>query len=103
MPNVHGIRCLYNQAKKGFREPKDFEVRYWSLPALRDTFTESVGPTSLSVDGYFGLGIQKSDIDLMPLRYQLVIRASEILRAMSKKAQWMKYFADSIYVKSINQ
>ena len=28
MPNVFGIRCLYHQARRGFREGRDFEVRY---------------------------------------------------------------------------
>ena len=29
MPNVFGIRCLYHQIRRGFREASDFEVRYW--------------------------------------------------------------------------
>jgi len=103
MPNKYGIRCLYNQARRGFKEPRDFNVRYWSLPKLRDTFTQAIGPTSLSANGYFFLGIQKSDIDLLPLRYQLVVHSSEILRGMSENAQWMRFFADSIYVKSIRE
>lgn len=104
MAHKYGMRCLYNQARRGFfREARHFEVRFWSLRELRDTFTETIGPTSLSVDGYFGLGIQKSDIDLLPLRFQLVVYISNILQQISKKAQWMRYFADSIYVKSIRE
>lgn len=101
MPNKYGIRCLYSQARRGFKEPRDFNVRYWSLPELRSTFSHAIGPTSLFVDGYFGLGIQKSDIDLLSTKYQLIVRSSEKLRRMSENLSWMKYFADSIYVKSI--
>src|SRR5262249_16218759 len=27
MPNVFGVRCLYHQARRRFREPRDFQVR----------------------------------------------------------------------------
>ena len=100
MPNWLGIRCLYHQAKRGFREGKAFDVRYWSLAELQRTFSELVGPTELSVDGYFGLGIQKNDIDLLPLRYRCIVNTSEFLRHLSERMGWMKHFADSIYVKS---
>lgn len=100
MPNIYGLVCLYHQARRRFREGKDFEVRYWRLSELERTFKDIIGDTSLSVDGYFGLGIQKSDVGLMPLRYRLIIHTSEALRGLSKKVGIMRYVADSIYVKS---
>lgn len=100
MPNFLGIRCLFHQARRRFRAAKDFEVRYWTLSELRRTFEARIGKTTLSVDGYFGLGIQPSDVDILPLKYRSVIRCSEFLRKLSEIAPWMKYFADSIYVTS---
>lgn len=100
MANIYGIRCLYHQLKRRFSEQKEFEVNWWSLPEMKSIFTKAIGETALSVDGYFGLGVQKSDIDLLPLKYRLVVRSSELLRWTSEKARWMKFFADSIYVKS---
>ena len=100
MPNILGIRCLFHQAKRGFREPRDFEVRYWSLRELKHSFSERIGPTSLSIDGFFGLGIQKSDLDILPPKYKLIVAASELLRKMSRRARGMISFADSVYVKS---
>ncbi len=100
LPNVYGIRCLYNNARRGFREGKDFDVRYWSLSEMRKTFTSIIGQTSFSVDGFFGLGIQKSDVDILPPKYRLVVRCSEALRSLSKRAPLMTHFADSVYVKS---
>lgn len=100
LPNFYGIRCLYNNARRGFHEGKDFDVRYWTLPEMRKTFTDIIGQTSFSVDGYFGLGIQKSDVDILPPKYRLVVRCSEALRSMSQRAGWMTHLADSVYVKS---
>ncbi|MDB9456404.1 Trm112 family protein [Dolichospermum circinale] len=52
------------------------------------------------IDGFFGLGIQKSDIDLLPLKYKLVVRASESLKILSLLIPFLKYVADSVYIKS---
>jgi len=100
MPNVYGITCLYHQLKRRFSEEREFDVNWWSLAEMKNIFTKAIGETALSVDGYFGLGVQKSDIDLLPFRYRLVVWSSELLRSMSEKAGWMKIFAHSIYVKS---
>jgi len=103
MPNILGLRNLYNQLKRRFKEPKSFDVRYWSLSELKNTFGNFIGPTSLSVDGYFSLNSQQKDIDLLYLRYRLGVYYSEMLRRISEKMQWMKYFADSVYIKSIRR
>ncbi len=100
LPNIYGIRCLYHQFKERFREAQDFEVRYWNLREMRKEFTENIGPTRLSVDGYFGLRVQKSDLHTLPPTHQLIVGTSEILRAMSRYLRWMVLFADSIYVQS---
>src|SRR5207245_78376 len=34
MANRYGVRSLYHQAARGFRQPTDFEVRYWGPGAL---------------------------------------------------------------------
>src|SRR4029077_509606 len=60
MPNAYGIRCLYHQARRGFRETRDFEVRYWTTRELLSTFGTAVGPARISVDGYFSLNAQSS-------------------------------------------
>lgn len=98
LPNVHGARNLYIQAKRGFRDAKDFEVRYWTPGELRKTFTRCIGETQLSVDGFFSLNAQKKDADLLPRRYRLVVNTSDALRAASERVTWLGYFADSLYV-----
>jgi SAM-dependent methyltransferase len=101
MPTVLGLRCLYHQAKRLFREATDFEVRYWSIPALKRIFTKAIGRTEVSVDCYFGIGLQKSDYNLMPHKLRLVITGSEFLRRASRVAPFLKYAADSVYVKAV--
>jgi 2-polyprenyl-3-methyl-5-hydroxy-6-metoxy-1,4-benzoquinol methylase/uncharacterized protein YbaR (Trm112 family) len=103
MPNVIGIRNLYNQVKFAFHSDyKDniFRVRYWSIRELKSTFTSIIGASSIAVDGFFGLGIQPSDIDILPMLYQIVVRSSELLRHISLKIPLLTYFADSVYVTS---
>lgn len=101
MPNRLGIRCLQHQIRRGFREARDFEVRYWSLQELKNIFSSGIGQTTISVDCYFGLGLQKADIGLMPPKLRFVINISELLRGMSEKYGFLKHAADSVYVKSI--
>ncbi|MEX2399173.1 MAG: methyltransferase domain-containing protein [Rhodothermales bacterium] len=101
MPHRIGVRSLYHQARRRFREPKDFEVRYWSVGELRERFEELVGPSDVSVDCYFGLGLQKSDRHLMPPTYRLAIDASERLRSASRRVGALTYLADSVYVESV--
>ena len=100
MPNVFGVRCLYHQARRGFRETHDFEVRYWTLPELKRVFGRAVGPATISVDGFFSLNPQLSDIRFLPCKYRPIVYASEGLRRMSEMVPALNYVADSLYVTS---
>lgn len=98
LPNVYGIRCLYHQIRRGFREPHDFEVRYWTPSELLAAFRARIGDCQLSVDGFFSLNVQPTDIHLLPTRYRALVRASEALRRISGKLPWLTKAADSLYV-----
>lgn len=98
LPNVFGVRCLYHQVRRGFREARDFEVRYWRPAELVSAFQEKIGPSQLSVDGFFSLNVQPSDIHLMPARYRMLVRCSERLRGMSRRVPILTKIADSLYV-----
>lgn len=100
MPNRNGIRSLYHLAKRGFSEGKEFDVRYYTVRELERLFTSVFGNASSTVDGYFGLGIQPADINLLPKRYRAVVCGSETLRRASVRLPWMRYMADSIYLES---
>jgi SAM-dependent methyltransferase/uncharacterized protein YbaR (Trm112 family) len=98
MPNVFGMRCLYHQVRRGFRETRDFEVRYWRPAELLSAFSAAIGPSRLSVDGYFSLNVQPSDIHLLPARYRALVRTSEALRRLSDKVPLLAKIADSLYI-----
>ena len=101
MPNVFGIRCLYHQVRRGFRTTKDFEVRYWTIPELKRTFENVLGPTSVGVDGFFSLNPQVSDLHFFPWQYKLLVLLSHNLQRLSKRVPALAYVADSLYVSAI--
>lgn len=103
MPNKFGIRQYQQHRRRGFTEGKDFEVRYWKPSELMRTFSEYIGSTQMITDCYFGLGVQVSDIDLMPLKYKAVIAASETLRKLSTVVRPLMKLADSVYLRSVNE
>ncbi len=101
MANKYGIGSLYHQLRRGFREPVYFEVRYWKPKELIAAFKEKIGQTKLEVDNFFGLGVQKSDIRLMPWHYQIIISIADLLRSASERLSLLINVADSVYIKSI--
>jgi SAM-dependent methyltransferase len=100
MPTKLGLRCLYNQLRRGFREPTGFDVRYWSLGELRRLFESRIGRTQFSVDCFFGIGWQASDAHLMPPVFRAVIATSEFLRRLAARFPPLTRIADSVYVES---
>lgn len=103
MANRYGIRSLFHLAKGIFHDPGVFKVRYWSPAGLRKAFSQLIGPTVLSTHAFFGLGVLASDESLLPLRYRLVIRASELLRKVSERLPWLSTVADSVYLRSVRE
>jgi len=103
MPNKYGIRQYQQLRRRGFTEGEGFEVRYWAPAELMDTFQQILGRTTMTTDCFFGLGIQASDADLLPVHYRMVIRASEILRALSHVVTPLTKVADSVYLASVNE
>ncbi|MEO8276030.1 MAG: methyltransferase domain-containing protein [Thermoanaerobaculia bacterium] len=103
MANGYGLRSLYHQARRGFRSPKDFEVRYWAPRELLEVFQQEIGRSQLSVDGFFGLGLQASDRSLMSAGRRRILAVSEAFRAASARFPWMLSAADSLYVESMRR
>lgn len=103
MPNKYGMRSFYQQWRRGFTEGEGFEVRYWTPSELLKTFKEKFGETVMTTDCYFGLGIQKSDVDMLPLPYKMVVHSSDVLRKVSRKLSPMIKVADSVYLESVNE
>lgn len=100
MANAVGVRSLQHQAARRFRAPVDFEVRYWTVPELRRTFSQLIGPTNIETDCYFGLGWQWSDYFLMTSRRKPILIASEGLRRVSDWVSPLRLVADSVFCNS---
>ncbi|MEO8677484.1 MAG: methyltransferase domain-containing protein [Vicinamibacterales bacterium] len=100
MPTRFGARCLYHQLRRGFREGRGFEVRYWTLGELARLFGASVGATRFDVDCYFGIGLQPADEPLMTPALRRVLRASELLKTASRSFPLMRWIADSVFVEA---
>jgi SAM-dependent methyltransferase len=103
MANMFGVRCFYHQARRGFRATRGFEVRYWSPRELKETFARLIGPSKLSIDGFFSLDPQLSDLRFLPARYQAIVYVSEMLRQLGAALPALKLFADSLYVESVRK
>jgi SAM-dependent methyltransferase/uncharacterized protein YbaR (Trm112 family) len=101
MPNRLGIRCLYHQARRRFEEAQGFDVRYWRLADLESLFGRLLGPSTISVDGFFGLGIQSTDIEHMAPAHRLICHLSDALRRTSEHLPALVRVADSVYVTSV--
>ena len=101
--NAHEIRsamCL-PPAAPTFPRRVAFEVRYWSLPALQKLFASQIGPTTFSVDCFFGIGLQFSDLRFMTPLLKVVVTVSEGLRLLSRVVTPLIRIADSVYVTSV--
>lgn len=103
MPNKYGIRSYQQHRRRGFSEGEGFDVRYWTPAEMVETLEDKIGETILTTDCYFGLGIQKNDVDLMPLRYKAIVYSSGVLRSISKVFTPLTKVADSVYLESVKQ
>lgn len=92
-----GLRSLQQQWRRGFREPSDFQVRYWSVPKLTRTFEELIGQTEVTTDCYFGLGLQWSNFGQMRPLHKPILIASEGLKRLSNVIPPLRYVADSVF------
>lgn len=100
MANKLGPRSLYHQMRLRFVKTQGFEVRYWLPGELLSAFREELGPTEVEVDGFFSLNPQVSDLRFLPLKYQAVVRASDVLRKVSHLLPPLRYVADSLYLRT---
>lgn len=101
MPTKFGLRCIYHQFRRGFRDGTGFEVRYWSLPSLTKLFSNRIGTTKFTVDCFFGIGLQFSDLRFMTPALKTIVVASEALRLISRFVPPLIWMADSVYVLSV--
>lgn len=100
MANALGIRSLQHQASRRFRKANEFEVRYYNPFKLRKIFQSNFENTEFFTDCYFGLGINKSDYDIITGYRKIVLIASIAAKRIEKYFPPLRYFADSVHMRS---
>jgi SAM-dependent methyltransferase/uncharacterized protein YbaR (Trm112 family) len=97
MANRLGLRSLFHMARRRFRRPRDFEVRYWTPASLVAAFDQAIGPTRLDADCFLGLGLQWSDFGRMGGVGKAALLVSEAARRTSIVLPPLKLLADSLF------
>lgn len=101
MANKWGFRSIERQMRRRFRDPKSFEVRYWTISELKSTFSELIGRTDISADCFFGLGWQWDDLRLVTGKHKLTLILSETLRRLSVVIWPIRKVADSVFCTAV--
>jgi Methyltransferase domain len=102
MAHRGGLRATYHRMQPGYKATGSMRVRYWSLANLRRTFNEKIGPTTIHVEAFGGLGLLYDDRDLVSPKARVLIYLSEILKRIAGIFPPMQYLADSVFVVSRN-
>lgn len=102
MLNTFGLRSMYVQSRRAFREGKDFETRYWTLRELKDTFNRLIGDSNITIASFFTQG-QISDMHLFLWQHRLMITLSEFLKKVNEEIGMLINIADNVFVTSIKR
>jgi hypothetical protein len=101
MASTTGVRSWRQQARRGFRVPQRFEVRYWWPWRLRRAFEEWIGPTTMEADAFLSLNAQATDLDLLRPAGRLIVRISCALVAASRTIPILRWIADSVWLRAV--
>jgi uncharacterized protein YbaR (Trm112 family)/ubiquinone/menaquinone biosynthesis C-methylase UbiE len=75
-----------------------WSVRLYTRAELEALFAPVFGNFATEVDCYFGIGVQWSDVDVLPWYFRPIPAVSEALRLASKSVEPLARLADSLYV-----
>ena len=98
MPNKWGVKALIDQARGRRGADEEFNVRYYSIGDLLESFSAHIGPSSFSVDCFLGLNVRPRDRRFVPLSKRLVIDCASVLAAAAHLAPPFRRLADSVFV-----
>jgi len=99
-PLSHGIGNALRHLP-GQPEEDDYEswcVRYYSMAELKTLFGRAFHDCQFQTDCYFGIGVQGSDLGLLPLKYKAIVVMSETLKSLASVVPPLRRLADSVYV-----
>jgi len=84
-------------------DPGSWCVRYYSPSELRSLIGGLFGTCDLRVDCFLGIGIQRSDLDILPWGGKAVILMSEALKTLARLIPPLARIADSLYVHAVRR
>jgi hypothetical protein len=94
------VRSRYHQARRRWRAPRAFEVRYWRLRDLKAACEAAIGESRIAAEAFGGLGLLWCDRDMLRWSGRAVLSVSERLRRLSLKFPALALAADSVFVES---
>lgn len=103
MAHKGGLRSTYSRTRHDYLQSGGFRVRYWSLASLRDVFERKIGPSTLMVEAYGGLGLLAEDLHYVSIKAKVLIAISILLKKLSVLVGPLIRLADSVYVVSSKQ
>ena len=95
--NALGFRSQMHLAKRRYKKPLHFDVRYILPWDIKKYFRQS--KFEIIPECYFGLGLLKSDIEHYGFTAKIASYASKILLRLSYRLRYLRYFADSLWIK----
>lgn len=97
MPCVHGPLNTIHRIRRRGRKEKDFEVRYYSVSALRSALAKHWEAVEVTPHCWFGIGLLECDLPHYGPIARNLLRMSEVLRNVSSRVPFIARTADSHY------
>ena len=97
MLNKYGLRSLYVQLQRVFREPVEFETRYWSPNELINTFEQNIGFSKILLGSFFTQA-QITDRDFFTPRDRVIFEISQLLMKVNQKVPFLTRFGDNLFL-----
>jgi 2-polyprenyl-3-methyl-5-hydroxy-6-metoxy-1,4-benzoquinol methylase/uncharacterized protein YbaR (Trm112 family) len=95
--NTLGLRSIMVQLRRGFREARGFEVRYWFMGEMLRAWRECLGPTRVEIDGFFVQG-RIEDRALFRPMHRLIFDTSRALTRLSRYIPPLTHLADNLFL-----
>jgi SAM-dependent methyltransferase len=97
------LRSTFSRTRSDYLDGGPFRVRYWSLPSMRELFETKIGSTTLTAEGFGGLGLLPEDRAYVSTKAKLLIAISTVFKRLSAVVSPLIRFADSVYVVAIKR
>lgn len=106
-PNKRGIWNRLGPVRKSEKEKDDYNawgVRYYSIAEYKSSFLKVFKNFSFRNHSFFGIGVLPNDLDYVTgFKNKLIVSTSLFFSKIASIIKPLKYFSDSIYIKSIKK